>query len=171
MKKNTRALLIALLICGLLAGIILAAAGTEAGQRLTGKLFARSTPTPNSKLVIDPNVGASPTPEPTKPGIAIPGWAGLSIPAGVTEATLPLHNPEANKDWYYLTFELRLKDTNEVLFATGLIPPGLYCNKVELSRPLEAGTYQCVMRVQPYFIREVPSPTNNAEFDITVSVY
>ncbi len=170
MKKGVKLLLL-LLICALAAGAVFAAFSTEAGRRLTGTLFDKPTATPNARLVIDPNVGASPTPAPTAPGIAIPGWAGLSIPAGVTEATLPLHNPEDNKDWYYLTFELRLKETDEVLFATGLIPPGLYCNKVVLSRPLEAGTYQCVLRVQPYFIRENPAPTNNAEFDITVSVY
>lgn len=127
--------------------------------------------TEKPKLVIDPNAGPSPTPSPTAPGIAIPGWAGLSLPAGVTEADVPLYNPDANADWYYLTFELRLKETDEVIFSTDLIPPGLYCNKVTLSKPLEMGTYDCTMVVQPYFIREVPTPTNNAVFDIKLSVY
>ena len=132
----------------------------------------QSTPQPAvAKLMIDPNAGPSPTPSPTAPGIAIPGWAGLSLPAGVTEADVSFFNPEANADWYYLTFELRLKETDEVLFTTGLIPPGMYCNKVTLSRPLEAGTYECTMFVQPYFIREVPTPTNNAVFDIQLSVF
>ena len=130
-----------------------------------------NTPTEKPKLVIDPNAGPSPTPAPTAPGIAIPGWAGLSLPAGITEADVPLYNPDANTDWYYLTFELRLKETDEVIFSTGLIPPGLYCNKVTLSRPLEKGTYECTMVVQPYFIREVPTPTNNAVFDILLSVF
>lgn len=130
-----------------------------------------SYPTAKPKLVIDSNAGPSPTPSPTAPGIAIPGWAGLSLPAGVSEADVPLYNPEANADWYYLTFELRLKETDEDIFSTGLIPPGMYCNKVTLSRPLQAGTYECTMVVQPYFIREVPTPTNNAVFDIKLSVY
>lgn len=129
------------------------------------------TATPKAKLIIDPNAGPSPTPSPKAPGIAIPGWAGLSLPAGVTEAEIPLFNPEANADWYYLTFELRLKESNEVIFSTGLIPPGLYCNKATLSRPLETGTYECTLFVQPYFIREVPTPTNNAVFDILLSVF
>lgn len=132
---------------------------------------SKSTSTANVKLVIDPNAGPSPTPAPTAPGIAIPGWAGLSLPAGVREADVPLYNPEANADWYHLTFELRLKETDEVIFSTGLIPPGLYCNKVTLSKPLEMGTYECTMVVQPYFIREVPTPTNNAVFDIQLSVF
>lgn len=164
----------------LLVVIVAIMAGAATAAFLTGNLpfiapqntpSPQSTLTPKPKLMIDPNAGPSPTPAPTAPGIAIPGWAGLSLPAGVTEAEVPLFNPEANADWYYLTFELRLKETDEVLFTTGLIPPGLYCNKVELTRPLEIGEYECTMFVQPYFIREVPTPTNNAVFDIPLSVF
>ena len=169
MQNRKKVLLCVLIACALLVvgGIVLI--NTEAGRELLG--VAKATNTPNPKLVIDPNAGPSPTPSPTVPGIAIPGWAGLSMPAGVTEADVPLYNPDANADWYYLTFELQLKETGEVLFSTGLIPPDLYCNKVTLSRPLEIGTYECTMIVQPYFIREVPTPTNNAVFDIQLSVF
>ncbi|MBE5809301.1 MAG: hypothetical protein E7318_00020 [Clostridiales bacterium] len=167
MPKRIQILLSAVLVCTVLAVAAIFLFGTNAGGRILGT----AKPTPNPKLIIDPNAGPSPTPSPTAPGIAIPGWAGLSLPAGVTEAEVPLYNPDANQDWYYLTFELQLKETGEVIFSTGLIPPGLYCNKVTLSRPLEIGTYECTMVVQPYFIREVPTPTNNAVFDIKVSVF
>lgn len=165
MKKWTKLLL--------LVAIVAIAAVIVAMLLSSNKLPVNKQPTatPKPQLMIDPNAGPSPTPAPTAPGIAIPGWAGLSLPAGVTEAEVPLFNPEANADWYYLTFELRMKETDDVIFSTGLIPPGLYCNKVALSRPLEAGTYDCTMFVQPYFIREVPTPTNNAVFDIPLSVF
>lgn len=164
MKKWVKLLVaVGLLIVIGIAVMLLLANGAPLGSG--------SSPTAKPKLVIDSNAGPSPTPAPTAPGIAIPGWAGLSLPAGATETDVPLYNPEANADWYYLTFELRLKETDEVIFSTGLIPPGLYCNKVTLSRPLEKGTYECTMVVQPYFIREVPTPTNNAVFDIQVSVF
>ena len=165
MKTWMKLLLVAAVIAIIAAVAVLILSGKPA---LIG---SKATATPNPKLFIDPNAGPSPTPAPTAPGIAIPGWAGLSLPAGVTEAEVPLFNPEDNANWYYLTFELRLKDTDEVIFSTGLIPPGLYCNKVTLSRPLEMGTYDCTMVVQPYFIREVPTPTNNAVFDIQLSVF
>lgn len=129
------------------------------------------TATPAPKLEIDPNAGAliTPTPAPQEPGVAIPGWGSMTIPAGVTEVQTSMQNPAANEGWYYLTFELRLKDTNEVLFTTGLIPPGQYCNKVTLTRALEPGEYPAVIHVQPYRISD-QSPTNNADMETVLIV-
>ncbi|MDO5385186.1 MAG: hypothetical protein Q4F08_10025, partial [Rikenellaceae bacterium] len=74
-----------------------------------------AAPTPTPELEIDPNAGAliTPTPAPQEPGIAIPGWGSITLPAGVTEAQVALKNPEDNADWYYLTFELRLPKLDE----------------------------------------------------------
>ena len=129
------------------------------------------TATPAPKLEIDPNAGAlvTPTPAPQEPGVAIPGWGSMTIPAGVTEVQTAMQNPEANEGWYYLTFELRLKDTNEVIFTTGLIPPGQYCNKVTLTRALEPGEYAAIVHVQPYRISD-QSPTNNADMETVLIV-
>ena len=123
-------------------------------------------------LTVDPNAGEkiTPTPAPTEPGIAIPGWTSIKLPAGATEAYVSLNNPEDNAGWYYLTFELRLKETNEVIFTTGLIPPGQYLNKVILTRELEAGTYPAILHVQPYRMADAQSPTNNADLDIQMIV-
>lgn len=123
------------------------------------------------QLAIDPNAGELETtePAPTEPGVAIPGWGSMTIPAGVTEVATAMQNPEANEGWYYLTFELRLKDTDEVIFTTGLIPPGQYCNKVTLTRALEPGEYAAVIHVQPYRISD-QSPTNNADMETVLIV-
>ena len=131
------------------------------------------------KLEIDPNAGEliTPTPAPTEPGIAIPGWGSITLPAGVTEAQVALQNPEANADWYYLTFELRLPTVDEetgeegyeVIFTTGLIPPGQYCNKVTLTRALEPGEYTATVHVQPYRMAD-QSPTNNADMETVLIV-
>ena len=128
------------------------------------------SPAPTVQLVIDPNAGPSPTPAPTEPGVAIPGWGGIRLPSGSTQADVSLFNPEANEGWYYLTFRLILKETGETLFQTGLIPPGMYCNKVDLSRELAPGAYAGTMHVQPYTITDPPKPTNNADFDIQIHV-
>ena len=127
-------------------------------------------PAPTAQLVIDPNVGNSPTPAPTEPGVAIPGWGGIRLPANALQADVSLFNPPENGGWYYLTFQLILKDTGETLFQTGLIPPGMYCNKVELMRELAPGAYAGTMHVQPYTITDPPKPTNNADFDIQIHV-
>lgn len=136
-------------------------------------------PSPTVELQIDPNAGelVTPTPAPTEPGVAIPGWGSITLPAGVTEASTTLKNPEANADWYYLTFEMRLPtvdeetgaESYEVLFTTGLIPPGQYCNKVTLTRALEPGEYNVILHVQPYRISD-KTPTNNADMETVLVV-
>lgn len=138
-----------------------------------------AAPTATAELEIDPNAGAliTPTPAPTEPGVAIPGWGSITLPAGVTEASTTLKNPEANADWYYLTFEMRLPtvdeetgaESYEVLFTTGLIPPGQYCNKVTLTRALEPGEYNVILHVQPYRISD-KTPTNNADTETVLIV-
>ena len=52
-------------------------------------------PSPTVELQIDPNAGelVTPTPAPTEPGVAIPGWGSITLPAGVTEAATTLKNP------------------------------------------------------------------------------
>lgn len=129
-----------------------------------------ATPKATPRLVIDANVGSTPTPAPTEPGIAIPGWGGIKIPHGQTEAEVALLNPKDNDGWYYLTFELRLTDTDEVVFSTGLIPPGMYCTKVNLTRDFEVGDYPATMHVQPYRMNDDLTPTNNAVFNLVLMV-
>lgn len=130
-----------------------------------------------AQLVIDPNVGnkakedVEATPAPTaEPGVVISGWGTLTLPAGVTEVNTSLPNSIKNEGLYYLTYELRLKDTEEVLFTTGLIPPGLYCNAVTLSRALEPGEYPAVLRVQPYRISDQTPTSNNADLETLLIV-
>ena len=119
----------------------------------------------NPNINIDPNAGNHGTPNPPANtaggGVAIPGWSSITIPAGQTEVTVDLPNPAANAEKYYLSFEMRLADTGEVLFSTGYVAPGQSINKVTLTRPLEAGTYNVIIRVQP--CRADGSLTNNAD--------
>ena len=136
-------------------------------------------PSPTVELQIDPNAGelVTPTPAPTEPGVAIPGWGSITLPAGVTVAATTLKNPEANEGWYYLTFEMRLptadeetgEESYEVLFTTGLIPPGQYCNQVTLTRALEPGEYNVILHVQPYRMSD-KTPTNNADTETVLIV-
>lgn len=131
---------------------------------------APAAPTATARLKIDPNLGGKPTPVPQEPGVAIRGWRSMLLPSGVTEVDTALNNPEENEGLYYLTYQLSIKETGEVLFSTGLIPPGLYCTQVTLSRPLEKGEYECVVLAQPYRMTDPPTPTNNATFDVRVVV-
>ena len=104
------------------------------------------------------------------PNIAIPGQTVIELPAAVTEADISLHNPNSNADYYDLEFTLKLKDSDESLFSTGLIPPGYMCSHVTLNRALNAGEYDAVLYVQPYLQDENHTPVNNAELNILLIV-
>lgn len=163
----------------LLAVVVLAVAAVLIWQSTKPEATPAASPTPTVELEIDPNAGEliTPTPAPTEPGVAIPGWGSITLPAGVTEAATTLKNPDANADWYYLTFEMRLptvdeetgEESYEVLFTTGLIPPGQYCNQVTLTRALEAGEYNVILHVQPYRMSD-KTPTNNADTEMVLIV-
>lgn len=168
------------LLIALLAVVVLAAvAAVLIWQSTKPEAAPAASPAPTAELEIDPNAGelVTPTPAPTEPGVAIPGWGSITLPAGVTEAATTLKNPEANEGWYYLTFEMRLptvdeetgEESYEVLFTTGLIPPGQYCNQVTLTRPLEAGEYNVILHVQPYRMSD-KTPTNNADTETLLIV-
>ena len=118
---------------------------------------------------IDPNQGeyVEPEKQPPAKGVAVPGWASITIPKNQKDnIVVDFYNPDENKDLYYLTFEVRIPDNSaqgyEVIYKSGLIEPGMHIQKISLSRPLEAGTYNAVIYVQPYRMAD-KSLTNNAE--------
>lgn len=160
-----------------LVGLLLAAViltGTMLRPQPANPQVAEATPTPTATKALSLHSFAgeqiTPTPQPTMPGIAIPGWTSIKIKAGETIVNVPFYNPEQNKDWYYLTFQLTMADTEKVLFTTGLIPPGQYCNLVSLDFALEAGTYEGTLFVQPYTMDSLGT-TNNMVMPLEIIVY
>ena len=130
-------------------------------------------PEPTSTLTMrsstaKPYPSASPFPG-AKKGVAIPGWSSIDLPAGVTEADVKLYNPTENDGLYNLVFELRLQDSGETLFTTGMVLPGTYCSHVTLTRALSAGRYEGVMHVQPVRAGDL-TPTNNADISLIINV-
>ena len=153
----------------ILTALVLALSISFCGCAWLKQIF---TPNTNPNINLDPNGGNHGTPNPPANnaggGVAIPGWSVITIPAGQTEVTVDLPNPGANQDKYYLSFEMRMADTGEVLFTTGYVKPGESINKVTLSRPLEAGQYNVIIRVQP--CRADGSLTNNADMSTILIV-
>lgn len=99
-------------------------------------------------------------------GITIPGWKEISIDAGTTEVYVDLYNPQQNEGKYYMTFELKLAGTGETLYASKLVKAGDHIKKITLSKPLDRGTYDAVLHVQPYTADEALTPTNNADIKL-----
>lgn len=106
----------------------------------------------------------------SNPGISIPGWGAIKLPAHEKEAIVSLHNPEENAGYYDLSFTLKLKNSNEVIFTTGSISAGYKCSRVTLTQELEPGEYEAIMFVQPYLVGEQHTPTNNAELELLLIV-
>ena len=108
----------------------------------------------------------------SRPGVAIPGWGTIRIAADQTDVEVDFYNPEDNKGYYYLTYEILLPDEEsedgyETIYASGLIQPGDHVRNITLEHPLEAGEYEAVIHVQPYAIED-ETPTNNANFDTII---
>jgi hypothetical protein len=108
------------------------------------------------------------------PGVTIPGWGSITIPADTTDISVDFYNPESNEGYYDLTFELQLPDDSEqgyeVLYTSGLVEPGLHIQHITLSHGLSEGTYNAVIHVQPYKQDEDHTPTNNADMETELIV-
>lgn len=167
--KNKKVIII-VLVCILLLGAVLVGMNWD---KLFGGEGGNGETVTDAGLAIDPNAGEYVAPSTTAAeaeGIAIPGWGSITIPAGQKDVTVDFPNPEANKDKYYLSFELKLKDTGEVLYTSGLVEPGLHIQKITLSRALEAGEYAAVIHVQPYKMDKTQAKTNNADMETKLIV-
>ncbi|MEA5021094.1 MAG: hypothetical protein VB027_12125 [Gordonibacter sp.] len=112
-------------IAAIVIGVVLVVA-VVAGVVAFNPLSSPEASQMQKQLGIDPSAGEYQEPEQqaASSGIAIPGWQKIEVPAGQTEITVNSSNPDANDAKYYLTFELRLKDTGETLYSSELVPPG-----------------------------------------------
>ena len=127
-------------------------------------------------LVIDPNAGDYVAPEAPEsaPGVVIPGWGSMTIPANTQVLDIvDFYNPIENDGLYYLTFKLCLLnskgDISEVLWESQAVPPGKHIQKITISRGLPAGSYSAVVHVQPYRMSD-ETPTNSANMRTTLIV-
>ncbi len=97
--------------------------------------------------------------QPPAPGIAVPGYPYINIPANTQQVNLPLHNPEGNP--CYFTFRLVMKDTEEVLYESKQVPPGQGISSVTLNRGLEPGEHVVIIQISTNSLTD-GSPMNGA---------
>lgn len=122
---------------------------------------------------VDPNAGAWQGQQlPDKSGeeavgIQIPGYPSITIPADTKNVTVAFLNPEDNP--CYFTFELVLKDTDEVLYTSKMVPPGQAIYEAELSRPLEKGEYNATIKITTASLED-GSAMNGADVETVLIV-
>lgn len=76
---------------------------------------------------------------------------------------------ECQSQCYYMTFGLYLADGDELLYQSNLVAPGKYIQKMEMSRSLNAGTYEAYVVCQPYQ-SDKETKTNQGVVKITLTV-
>ena len=76
---------------------------------------------------------------------------------------------ECQNQCYYMTFGLYLTDGDELLYQSNLVAPGKYIQKMEMSRSLDAGTYDAYVVCQPYQ-SDKETKTNQGVVKITLTV-
>ena len=123
-------------------------------------------------LTVDPDSGTFVEPEieeleKSDGGISIPGWGSIKVAANETTVDVNLKNPDENEGKYDLAFTITLDGEDEPLAETGLIPAGKSALKLKLAKPLEPGTYEATVLVQPFRVDD-QSKTNNAEIKTVI---
>lgn len=106
--------------------------------------------------------------EEKREGIEIPGYPSLFINAGENEVSAILENPDGNP--CYFVFELILSSSGESLYRSGLIPPGHAISGFSISRSLEAGEYDAVLRISTYSLEDGVTPMNGADMKTVLVV-
>ena len=93
--------------------------------------------------------------------IILPGFVELDI-----------NNPgkllcNLNED-YYLQFNIILKDTEELIYSSGLVEYGGYINTIELNKELQKGEYDAIVFIQPYDM--AMNKTNSAQLSVKIKL-
>ena len=100
--------------------------------------------------------------------IAIPGYADVVFPAKQRNVQLVLLNPEGNP--CYFRFSLILRETEEKLYSSGLVPPGQAVTDLRLSRALESGDYHMNIEIETFSLTDELTPLNGAIVEVNLTV-
>jgi len=134
-----------LVITGVLVGSNLSAgSGTAASVGVSGNVSGglvdgAGAGVPVVSSVNAPNTLKEAVPVASAQTIAIPGFEKMVMKAGRVRQTVKLYNPETNACYFMIS--LNLADGTP-LYRSGMIKPGQVVDVIEISRALQAGTYQ-----------------------------
>jgi hypothetical protein len=101
--------------------------------------------------------------------LSIYGIKEIKIDEGSAEAELNYINPEQNADKFYIRISITLKDSQECIYMSDLLPAGRGVDVVKLSRSFDKGVYPAVFHIQGYKTNDLSS-AKGADFDIDIIV-
>lgn len=157
------------LIAAVIVGVVLMAGGIILGLNWQNWFGGKPD---TSQAEIDPGAkdyeGSKPKDEGgASKGIAIPGYPSIGLPANTKDVQVALLNPEGNP--CYFTFEIVLKDGNESLYTSKLVPPGKAVTDITLSRELAPGDYDATIKISTSSLTD-QSPMNGANVETVLIV-
>ena len=101
---------------------------------------------------------------------AIGGFEGEKcIEAQMADGARETISVTCSPECYYMTFALYLAEGDELLYQSGLVEPGKYLQRMELSRPLDPGAYDAYVVCQPY-LSDQETKTNQGVVRIALNV-
>ncbi len=164
-KRNNNRLVLIVIICSLIISV-----GLIVGLNYN-TIFGKNDTVSKEKIKQQIDEDASEffeKQEEDAPNIILPGWKQITIDANTTDITgVDFYNPDANKGYYYLKFQLKIGD--EILYESNLVEAGKHIQKIKISRPLNVGVYDAIVFIQPYKM-DMETPTNNGLVKIKLVV-
>lgn len=100
--------------------------------------------------------------------ILLPGISAINVKENETDVVAPLFNPEGNA--CYFKYTVKLKDTGEVIYTSGLIEPGKAVTEFDLDRKFQAGTYLVDIIVETSDLKDPEIVYNGGNIDAQLNV-
>lgn len=108
-------------------------------------------------------------PEETDPYyIRIPGLTTIYLAEGSDTAKAVLWNPDSNP--CYFVYSIELKDTEEIIYESGMIAPGNAVQEVHFNKTFDVGSYPIIIRVESYDLLEPENTMNGGEVEAKLVV-
>lgn len=154
--------------CLLTAGVTLAV--VVLGVNVFGKDVSLNSPVkdiPTQSTIAKAKTSEKETGGNTPGKIIIPGFAQLTLKAGIAEQDVNLRNPEENDCYFIIT--ILLPDNTEI-FQSGLMAPGTSLTKIKLSKIPEPGVYENAILRYSCFDLETLKGLNGANTKMILEV-
>lgn len=100
--------------------------------------------------------------------VLIPGYETITVDKDNIHSETILVNPEGNL--CYMQYEIRLTDTQEVIYQSGFLEPGKAIPGFDLDSEVDKGEYDIEVVLNTFDINEYEQPLNGGVIDATLQV-
>lgn len=100
--------------------------------------------------------------------ILLPGISVINVKENETHIETSLFNPEGNG--CYFKYTVKLKDTGEALYTSGLIEPGKAVTEFDLNKKFQAGIYPVEINVETIDLSDLEIVYNGGNIDAQLNV-